>query len=107
MTDSDRDTSDNIAFTTDISVELSNLLFINLRKSGVTVAAGINDILAQLVLVDLVGLMNGQLGDVHLVEQVILEPLIGVIHSLLLLLSDHLSRWDMRVLPHLRVIFHV
>jgi hypothetical protein len=24
-----------------------------------------------------------------------------------LLLSDHLSGWNVRVLPHLRVIFHV
>jgi hypothetical protein len=68
VTDCDRYTSYYIALTTNICIELSNFLFINLRETRVTVSACIYDILTQLILINLVSLMNRQLGYVDLIE---------------------------------------
>lgn len=107
MTDSDRDTSNHIALTTNICIELSNFLFIDLRKTGVAIATSINDILAQLVLINLISLMNRQLRDVDLVEKVFVEPLFSRSHPLLLFFCYNLTGWDESVLPDIRVIFHM
>lgn len=107
MTNSDRDTTDDSALATDVRIELSHLLFVDFGEAGVTVATRIDNVLAELFLLDLICLMNRQLGYVELAEEIILEPLVRASFPFLLLLGDDLSGAYVLILPDLGVILHV
>ena len=71
------------------------------------IATSINNVLTKLILVNLVCLMNRELGDIHLIEQVIPKPFISLYFPLLLFLSDNLTLRNLSVLPYIRMILHV